>query len=84
VLVRVRRAGPHVIVEVIDAGSGLTKEQCERAFDRFWRADSTTEGTGLGLAIVKHLAELGGATVSLTPRSRDSGVVASVSFPSAT
>lgn len=83
VLVRVRRAGSNVIVEVIDAGSGLTKEQCERAFDRFWRADSTTEGTGLGLAIVKHLAELGGATVSLTPRSRDSGVVASVSFPSA-
>lgn len=81
VLVRVRKTGTSVVTEVIDAGSGLTPEQCERAFDRFWRADSTSEGTGLGLAIVKHLAELSGATVSLAPRSRDSGVIASVTFP---
>lgn len=83
VLVRVRPADDSVTVEVIDAGSGLTVEQCERAFDRFWRADSTSEGTGLGLAIVKHLAELGGATVALTPRSRDGGVIASATFPAA-
>lgn len=83
VLVRVRSTDSSVIVEVIDAGSGLTTEQCERAFDRFWRADSTSEGTGLGLAIVKHLAEMGGATVAITPRSRDSGVIASVKFPAA-
>lgn len=83
VLVRVLRKGQTVAVEVIDAGSGLTPEQCDRAFDRFWRADSTSEGTGLGLAIVKHLAEMGGATVSLAPRSRDGGVIASVIFPAA-
>ena len=81
VLARVRRTAASVVVEVIDSGTGLTAEQCERAFDRFWRADSTSEGTGLGLAIVKHLAELGGATVSLSPRSRESGVIASVTFP---
>lgn len=81
VLVRVLNPRDGVTVEVIDAGSGLSTEQCERAFDRFWRADSTSEGTGLGLAIVKHLAELGGASVSLAPRSRDSGVIASVTFP---
>lgn len=83
VVVRCRSTAEGVIVDVIDSGSGLTLEQCERAFDRFWRADSTTEGTGLGLAIVKHLAELGNATVSLAPRSRDSGVIASVVFPRA-
>jgi signal transduction histidine kinase len=83
VVVRCRRTGSSVTVEVIDSGTGLTPEQCERAFDRFWRADSTTEGTGLGLAIVKHLAELGGATVGLAPRSADGGVIASVSFPTA-
>lgn len=81
VLVKVRASEDSVTVNVIDAGSGLTAEQCERAFDRFWRADSTSEGTGLGLAIVKHLAELGNATVSLAPRSRDGGVIASVTFP---
>lgn len=81
VLVRVRRTPESVLVEVIDSGTGLTAEQCERAFDRFWRADSTKEGSGLGLAIVKHLAEMGGATVALTPRNRASGVIASVEFP---
>ncbi|MEN9740647.1 MAG: hypothetical protein RLZ72_913, partial [Actinomycetota bacterium] len=44
VVVRCRRTGSSVTVEVIDSGTGLTPEQCERAFDRFWRADSTTEG----------------------------------------
>ena len=83
VLVRVRNAASSAVVEVIDSGSGLTAEQCERAFDRFWRADSTSEGTGLGLAIVKHLAELGGATVSLAPRARDSGIIATARFPAA-
>ncbi len=83
VLVRVRNASSSAVVEVIDSGSGLTAEQCERAFDRFWRADSTSEGTGLGLAIVKHLAELGGATVSLAPRARDSGIIATATFPTA-
>lgn len=83
VLVRCLTRADGIAVDVIDSGSGLSQEQCERAFDRFWRADSTTEGTGLGLAIVKHLAELGNATVSLQPRSRDGGVIASVVFPSA-
>ena len=83
VLVRVRNTPTSVVVEVIDSGTGLTAEQCERAFDRFWRADSTKEGSGLGLAIVKHLAEMGGATVALAPRARTSGVIASVEFPRA-
>ena len=81
VVVRVSRTNERVTVDVVDAGSGLTAEQCERAFDRFWRADSTTEGTGLGLAIVKHLAELSGGTVSLSPVSTNGGVVARATFP---
>jgi len=55
--------------------------QCERAFDRFWRADSTTEGSGLGLAIVKNLVELSGGTVALERASKDGGVIARATFP---
>lgn len=80
VLVRVRALPDHVELAVIDSGTGMTAEQCNRAFDRFWRADSTTDGSGLGLAIVKHLAELGGGNASLTPRGGSSGVVATVTF----
>ena len=44
-----------VAIAVRDWGVGMTPEQVERVFDRFWRADPsrqrTTGGTGLGLAI---------------------------------
>jgi len=83
VVVRVTSNSSGAIVEVIDSGTGLTAEQCERAFDRFWRADSTTEGSGLGLAIVKNLVELSGGTVSLARASKDGGVIARATFPAA-
>ena len=45
-----------VVISVRDYGVGMTTSQCERMFDRFWRADPsrarTTGGTGLGMAIV--------------------------------
>jgi two-component system, OmpR family, sensor kinase len=47
---------PTVVLEVTDHGPGLTKEQQEHVFERFYRTDRartrTAGGTGLGLAIV--------------------------------
>lgn len=83
VLVTVEAHTEHVELRVIDSGPGMTEEQCDRAFDRFWRADSTREGTGLGLAILKHLVEASGGTASLAPRRGSSGIVATVRLPRA-
>jgi hypothetical protein len=58
-------SGPAAVLEVTDHGPGLTPEQAERVFERFFRADParTTGGTGLGLAIVAALVSAhGGAT----------------------
>jgi two-component system OmpR family sensor kinase len=47
---------PAIILEVADQGAGLTDEQKQHVFERFYRTDRartrTAGGTGLGLAIV--------------------------------
>ena len=55
---------PMVQVSVCDSGTGLSKEDLEHVFDRFYRADAArtresgeSSGSGLGLAIAKALIE---------------------------
>jgi signal transduction histidine kinase len=53
--------GPWVEVSVRDTGVGMTREQVDRVFERFYRAAdgaNVPPGTGLGLSIVKSLVEL--------------------------
>jgi two-component system OmpR family sensor kinase len=62
---------PAVILEVADRGPGLTPDQAERVFERFYRADQARArqggGTGLGLAIVAALVTAHGGTVRVEP-----------------
>lgn len=70
--VRVRADGHAVVLAVSDDGRGMTDEEAEHVFDRFYRAggaedpDSAGPGTGLGLAIVKSLVDLHGGTIDLS------------------
>ncbi|MFF5055639.1 ATP-binding protein [Micromonospora sp. NPDC000663] len=68
--------GNLAVVEVADTGQGLSPEQAERVFERFYRADAArtrradgNTGTGLGLAIVAALvaAHHGSVEVAETP-----------------
>ncbi len=61
-------SGSIIAIHVVDQGPGLTDEQRERAFDRFWRATNERGelgGTGLGLAIVQKLVESEGGRAEL-------------------
>src|SRR5919107_1418138 len=58
-----------VSISVTDQGEGLSAEDQERVFERFYRVDSArsrhTGGTGLGLSIVKHVVSNHGGEVTL-------------------
>jgi two-component system, OmpR family, sensor kinase len=59
----------HAAIEVVDHGPGLTQEQADHVFERFYRADPARTrahgGTGLGLSIVAALVAAHGGTVEV-------------------
>ncbi|MFC1749470.1 sensor histidine kinase, partial [Pseudomonadota bacterium] len=49
-----------ITISIQDNGIGMTKEQINRIFDEFYRADTTSHGTdsvGLGLSIAKRIIQ---------------------------
>jgi signal transduction histidine kinase len=64
----VTRAAGWVELHVVDQGPGMSAEDRQRAFDRFWQGSGTQGGhSGLGLAIVRQLALRNDASVELRP-----------------
>lgn len=60
VTLRSRLDDCHAVFQVEDTGVGLSEEECQRIFDRFYRVkriEQMAEGTGLGLALVKSIVE---------------------------
>ncbi len=67
IVVSASPSGQEVELKVHDTGIGMTPEQLQNIFERFYRADPSraraTGGAGLGLAIVKQLVEAHGGRV---------------------
>lgn len=55
-------------IRVVDHGRGISADDLEHVFDRFWRADASRQrtlgGTGLGLSITREDMQLHGGSVS--------------------
>ncbi len=61
------RDGDHVVAYVHDNGVGMSDQDQERIFERFYRVDGTlsrkTQGAGLGLYLSKSIVEAHGGTM---------------------
>ncbi|HVL97171.1 MAG TPA: ATP-binding protein, partial [Solirubrobacteraceae bacterium] len=80
--VRVGASADDVLLTVADDGRGMTPDQLERIFDRFYRGDGHGPGTGLGLSIVKSLVELHDGSIDVSSRPGE-GTTVTVRLPRA-
>jgi len=70
-------------VRVQDRGPGISNEERELIFQRFWRRNRNQQGSsGLGLSIVQRIAELHGASIDVQNRMAG-GAQFSLAFPKA-
>lgn len=72
--VGVRASDTDVELTLQDNGPGIPEDERERVFDRFYRGrNAEVGGSGLGLAIVRQIAQMHGATVTLSAGTPPAG-----------
>ena len=85
VTIHLRGTPDAVEISVVDRGQGLSEEQRERVFERFYRADPSRSralgGSGIGLAIAKALVEVMGGRIRATSEGSGQGATFIVSLP---
>jgi two-component system sensor histidine kinase QseC len=86
VLVKILAHDDSLILTVEDSGPGISEEERQRVFNRFYRVGgdqhhSAVIGCGLGLSIVKHIAMLHNAEIKLSKSESLSGLKVTVIFP---
>jgi signal transduction histidine kinase len=72
-------------IEVRDQGAGISKQDADRIFERFYRTDDAVQsdkpGLGLGLSIVREISRLHGGAVTLESKVGE-GSAFTLSLPS--
>ncbi len=70
-----------VQVRIADNGVGLSGEQREKAFSRFYQVTASSEGSGVGLSIARRIIEELGGSIGLESPGPGRGTTAVVSLP---
>jgi signal transduction histidine kinase len=72
-----------LVIEIDDNGVGMTSEEQENLFNRYYRGTSTStlkEGTGLGMAIAKQFIDIHQGTINVKS-SPSQGTTIKIQFP---
>lgn len=72
------------VIDVADNGPGISREDRERVFDRFYRVDKARTraegGSGLGLSIARWAVEINGGTIEFLD-TKDPGSLCRITLP---
>ena len=60
IVLKLHKQEDHIVFRIMDNGCGMSQEETDHIFDRFYQGDSshTTEGNGLGLTVVNKIVKL--------------------------
>ena len=74
----------NILIKVIDTGIGISKDDQDKVFQRFYRVDKQRSkivaGTGIGLAIVKHIVPYYNGSIMLESKE-NIGTTIEISLP---
>ena len=84
VIIIIKERLDNILIKVMDTGIGISKEDQEKVFQRFYRVDKQRSkivaGTGIGLAIVKHIVQFYNGSISLKSKENE-GTSIEISLP---
>ncbi|PLX89131.1 MAG: hypothetical protein C0618_01895 [Desulfuromonas sp.] len=83
IIVSVHQAQHAWEIQVSDQGFGMTPDQVQRIFDKFYRVDSSNtaiQGLGLGMSIVKQIVEAHGGEIDIDS-TKGVGTKVTVRYP---
>lgn len=84
IIIIIKERLDNILIKVMDTGIGISKEDQEKVFQRFYRVDKQRSkivaGTGIGLAIVKHIVQFYNGSISLKSKVNE-GTSIEISLP---
>jgi signal transduction histidine kinase len=84
ITINAEQANDFVIISIADNGIGMTKEQIERIFDEFYKADYARhdiQSTGLGMSICKRIVEKHGGRIWVESPGPGKGITVFFTVP---
>jgi len=86
--IKIQQEKDAIIISVEDSGMGISKENQEKIFDRFFEINSNNsqaknynKGTGIGLSIAKNIVTLHKGTLKVTSNINNVGSIFKVQLP---